>query len=129
MAGDLIDTAVFVDALRGGEKARDFLDAVSQAGTALCPDVVLAELLTACRGGDEMRKVVSFVRDFMSLLYHDTEDSRVAIDLRVRYRPAHGVGYHDCLLAAMALRQHAVLHSPNVKHLAVIEGLHVRRPY
>jgi predicted nucleic acid-binding protein len=130
MAGDLVDTAILVDALRGEGRAARFLEQIRRhSSRPACPDVVLAELLIGCRGRLEIRKVISFVGGLLAVEYHDAADARASIELLTRYRPSHGIGYHDCLVAAMAMARGAVLHSPNVKHLGAVEGLDVRRPY
>jgi predicted nucleic acid-binding protein len=129
MPADLLDTSILVDVFRGNETAARSLEALRKAGPLAVPDVVLAELLTGCRGTREMRRVASFVKVEVGLLFHDRADAESAIELLARYRPAHGVGYLDCLIAAMALRRGAIVHTLNTKHFACIRDLAVQRPY
>lgn len=129
MPVDLIDTSVFVDVLRGHEPAAKFFDGLSVTGACGCPDVVLAELLAGCRNRTEIRSLRTFVDAHAALVFHDADESRMAIDLLLRFRPSHGVGYHDCLIAAMALRRGAIVHTLNLKHFKPIPGLKLERPY
>jgi predicted nucleic acid-binding protein len=129
MAGEMVDTAILVDALRGDGRARSFLDGLVIGQSPVCPDVVLAELIVGCPNRSEIRKVKAFVHDLFIVELHDHDDSRVALEMLEQYHPSHGLGYHDCLIAAMVVNRKTLLYTPNLKHMHAVEGLKLRKPY
>ena len=128
MAGDLLDTCIIIDALRRDDRAARFIDGISSAGPC-CPDVVFAELLHGCRDQTELRRLSTIVRDRLGIAVHDAADARKAIELLESCRLSQGMGYLDCVLAAMAIHREASLHTHNVKHFRAIPGLRLHRPY
>jgi len=129
MPVEVIDTCILVDVLRGDADAAKAIDLRAKAADLIVPDVVLAELLVGCRGVREIRQVSAFVRDQFRLVFHDQADARGALDLLATYRPAHGVGYLDCLIAATTIRLNACLLTLNAKHFEAIPTLSVVAPY
>jgi len=85
--------------------------------------------MVGCRGRAEIKKVKTFVADVLELAVHDAADARLALDLLERHHPSHGLGYHDCLIAAMTLNREAVLYTANARHFAAVGGLKLRAPY
>jgi len=51
------------------------------------------------------------------------------VDTAVLVDALRGDGYHDCLIAAMAVNRKALLYTPNLKHMNAVEELKLRRPY
>ncbi|MBI5290464.1 MAG: PIN domain-containing protein [Chloroflexi bacterium] len=123
MAGDIVDTTVLVDVLREDAVAIAFLDGVAAERRPLCPDVVLAELIVGCRGRAEIKKVKAFVADVLELAMHDAADARLALELLEQHHPSHGLGYHDCLIAAMAVNRDTVLYTTNARHFVSVSHL------
>jgi predicted nucleic acid-binding protein len=127
MVEDLIDTTVLVDLARSDPRAIGFMDASD--APRVCPDVCVAEMLLGVRSRAEIRAVATTIREWFSVAFHGESDARRALDLLQIYRPSHGVGYLDCLIAAMAIHRGLTVHSHNLKHMSPIRGLKVVRPY
>src|ERR1700692_477801 len=99
----LVDTTILVDLLRGSDAAADFLDAARVEGGLICSAVTKAELIVGARNRAEMRAIDQLLARFRIEPIFPSDSTRSLNWLR-KYYHGHGVGYHDCLLGAAAIR-------------------------
>lgn len=123
----LLDTAILVDLLRGHEPARKFIDSLS-GSLRLVSFITVAELLCGCRNRREQALLELELGDY-TWQWMNEATARLAIDLYREFRLPHGIGFHDCCVAATAIDVDVPLATTNVKHFAPIAQLAVIRPY
>ena len=124
MAKLLLDTSILVDYLRNKPAAVTYVEAT--AAQQLLSAVVVAELYGGVRDGAERAQLDALVASYSVLPV--TESIAVEAGLLWRqYRPSHGVGLADALLAATALVHNATLVTLNSKHFPMLPILLV--PY
>ncbi len=128
MADALIDTSLLVDYLRGSGDARAFFASARAAGELRTHIVCAAELHTGVKSRRDAREVERLLAA-LDILVPDESDLRRSLTLLARLRPAHGIEWNDCLIAATALRLGFGVATRNDKHFAAILGLRVARPY
>ncbi len=124
----LVDTSILVDFLRGTDAAAKFLDTARAEARLSCSAVTVAELVVGTRTRAEQRAVEQLLARF------DTEpitsaDSTRALNWLRKYHHSRGVGFHDCLIAATAVRLQATVATLNDKHFEQLHGVAVYRPY
>src|ERR1019366_9627453 len=124
----LIDTSILIDHLRGRAEATAFLTQTRSSVGLLTSVVVAAEVLTGAYDAREQREIDRLLADFR-VEPIDATDSLLALDLLREHRLARGIGWLDCLIAAMAMRLQVSVATLNDRHFAVIAGLSVHRPY
>jgi len=120
----LVDTDVLIDVLRGHDAAVAWL-AQAVAGVSLSA-ITVAELYAGIKGGREM----ALLQDLLGLfpiLPVSAEVARLGGQYRRQYRPSHGVGLADALIAATAVEHRAQLVSLNRKHFPMLDR--VETPY
>lgn len=129
MAGDrvLLDTAILVDLLRGHHPARTCIDSLP-VEDRLIMFITAAELICGCRNRGEQRAVEQELADYR-WLWMDEPTARLAIELYRESHLSHGVGFHDCYLAATAVHAAVAVATTNVKHFTGFAQLVVTRPY
>jgi predicted nucleic acid-binding protein len=120
----LLDTDVAVEYLRDRPDAVAWLDA--QEGKLLLSVITVAELFAGLRGEEERRRMENFLLAF-ELAPVTPEIARAGGGYRREYRPSHGTGLADALIAATADARDAVLVTFNAKHFPMLEE--VRAPY
>ena len=124
MAKLLLDTSILVDYLRNQPAAVAYVEATAEQ--QLVSVVVVAELYGGVRDGAERTQLAALVAAYPVLPV--TESLAVTGGLLWRqYRPSHGVGLADALLAATALAQGATLVTLNGKHFPMLADVLV--PY
>jgi predicted nucleic acid-binding protein len=124
----LIETTILVDFLRRSDDAADYLDSARLDSTLICSVVTKAELIVGARTRAELRAIDQLLARFhIEPIRHD--DSVRSLTWLKKYYHSHGVGFHDCLLAAAAVRLHIGIATLNEKHFKVLPGLNVIRPY
>jgi predicted nucleic acid-binding protein len=124
----LVETTILVDFLRRSGPAADYLDAARAQGTLICSAVTKAELIVGSRTGAELRAIDQLVARFQ-IEPIVTGDSVRALTWLRKYFHARGVGFHDCLLGAAAVRRRIALATLNDKHFRALPGVRVIRPY
>jgi predicted nucleic acid-binding protein len=124
----LIETTILVDYLRRSATAADYLDATRAQADLLCSVVTRAELIVGSRTRTELRAIDQLLGRF-HIEPIETEDSVRALTWLRKYFHAHGVGFHDCLLGAAALRLRIPISTLNEKHFKVLPAVKVIRPY
>lgn len=128
MAGKLLDTTILVDLSRGYQDA-DFVDNERRLETELFVSVVSAmELIVGCRNKPEIAKAEKLIANFGVLQLHPVA-SQKAYELILTYSKTHRLLIPDSFIAATALTESLELMSDNVRHLKMIPGLSVSRPY
>ena len=112
-----MDTDVLIEYLRGREKAAEYLE-------GLVPDlsisvVSIAELFAGIQGDDEERKLRQFLLAF-AILPVTERVARTGGLYRRDYRPSHGTGLADALIAATAEELGLNLVTFNYRHFPMV---------
>lgn len=116
----LVDTDIFIDFLRGSDKAISFIDEFS-SHIILSP-IVVAELYAGVKGVDELSVLDNFISLFR-LVPMDSEIAKAGGLYKRDFGKSHGVGLADAILAATADKENAELKTLNIKHYPMIKGL------
>jgi predicted nucleic acid-binding protein len=127
-SGVLVETTVLVDLLRSSAAAADYLDATRARATLICSAVTTAELIIGSRTRAGLRAIDQLLARLQEVPITDDDSTRALNWLR-KYYHSHGVGYHDCLVAAAAARLRIPVATLNEKHFRVLPGVKVIRPY
>ena len=109
----LIDTDVIVEYLRGQARAIEFLE--SLAGTLQVSAITVAELYSGVRD-DEREALEQFLSAF-DVVPVDHVLAKAAGLCRRDFRPAHGTGLADAIVAASAQVAGADLVTFNAPHI------------
>ncbi len=128
MGDILLDTTIAVDLLHGHAGALSFARKCRGAGRVLIHTVVVAELYTGAGTKADFKAIDALVVTTEPVAPSE-HDLAVSLKLLRRHLPSSGVEWHDCLLAATALRLTCPVATLNEKHFRVIKGLKVIRPY
>ncbi len=124
----VIDSGILIDWTRDNTAAREFLSPLVDHRVCLLHPVVHAELLVGCAGPREMRAFDEGLSRWPRAVVRSA-DLSVCLDLVRRYRPSHGLGWPDALIAATCLRLALPIATINDRHFRPIAGLRVVRPY
>lgn len=127
MSDTLLDTTVCIDLLRGVAGAREYAIGRRKAGRMLLHTVVLAELYVGTPGRAHHRGIDALIASTDGAVPSE-HDLRASLVLLKRHAAPDGVGWHDCLIAATALRLGAAVATSNVEHFRVFKGLRVECP-
>jgi len=124
----IVDTTVVIDFLKRRAEAIAFLDDLQETGQLLTHPVVVAETLQGARNRREQRRIDAFFDRFQMVEIHvdDWPDSLARLR---RYGLSHGVGWHDCLLAAAAHRLALPVATLNDRDFQCFGDFRVVRPY
>lgn len=124
----LLDTSIVVDYLRGRGEAMGFVAAQRQHGELSVHAVVEAEIIAGALDRRDLRGANRFLSTCTRVI-PDESDLRRSLVLLARHRLASGVEWHDCIIAATALRTGISVATFNQKHFRVFRGLRVIVPY
>jgi predicted nucleic acid-binding protein len=124
----LVDTAIFIDYLKGKDLAAEAILHARSHGEISMHAVVAAELLTGVLNRSELRRVSALIST-CRLIMPDASDIRHVIKLLEKNVLANGVDWNDCLIAATALRLKQPVITPNEKHFRIFRGLTIMKPY
>ncbi len=128
MAETVVDSSILIDYLRGREPAREYLESL-QSGDELATHVIVAaEVLTGARDRREQDAIQHTLREFHMHVVSES-DCGDALNSLMDFRLSHGVGWHDCLIAASFVRKRLPVATLNYKHFSVFNDLEVVRPY
>jgi predicted nucleic acid-binding protein len=120
----LIDTDVLIEYLRGREKAIEYLEGLD---SDLSISVIsVAELFAGVKGEEEERALQQFLLAF-SILPVTERVARLGGLYRRKYRPSHGTGLADALIAATAEEHGLTLVTFNRRYFPMVSGVMV--PY
>src|SRR5687767_68977 len=124
----LVETTILVDLLRRSVPAADYLDVARTQADLLCSAVTKAELIIGSKTRTELRAIDQLLARFQ-IEPITAHDSARALKWLSKYYHAHGVGFHDCLICAVAVRRHIPVATLNERHFKVLPGVMVLRPY
>lgn len=116
----VMDTDVLVDFLRGHPKAVAFVK--SNSTRIVLPSIVVAELYAGVKGDEELRVLENLVSVF-EVIPLSQEIAKAGGLFRRDYRPSHGVGLADAIVAATAKFANAKLKTLNSRHYPMFKGL------
>lgn len=120
----LLDTDVLVEYLRGRQRAIEYLEGLSSDPSISV--ISVAELFAGVKGDEEERVLKQFLLVF-SILPVNEKIARLGGLYRREYRPSHGTGLADALIAATAEEDGASLVTFNRRHFPMVSEVMV--PY
>ena len=124
----LIDTSILIDHLRGKPEATAFLNMTRAQLGLTTNSVVVAELLSGARNLREQAEIDRVAAAFR-VTPIETSDCDLSLTFLRQLKLSHGIGWHDCLIAACAIRLNLAVATLNDRHFSPIPGLRVHRPY
>ena len=126
---NLIDTDILIDYLHKIEIAEKFLESIRISKDGLNISIITRmELIQGCRNKREISVILDILNEF-GLIYVTEQISQRASELMENYSISHGLSIPDAIIAATAINMDLVLHSRNIRHFSVINGLKVLKPY
>lgn len=115
----VVDTDILIDYLRKRAEAVAFIE--SEVDRIYLSTVSVAELYQGVRSEIEITTLNTFTDAFPVLdLTHAI--AREAGLFRKQYRPSHGCGLADCMIAATAVQKGMPLATLNLKHYPMVES-------
>ena len=125
MVEQLLDSSVMIEHLRGRSVLAERGITTATARRHGLHPVCSAELIEGARDRRSLVQLGRFMREFtpVECTHADLLDG---LDLLAKHRLAHGVDWHDCVIAATARRMGVPVLTINVKHFRCFAGLKVR---
>lgn len=120
----LFDTDVLIEYLRGKTEAKEYID--TKQDVIYMSAITMAELYTGAREGEEHKKLKIFIETFEVINLNKNIAKKGGL-FRNKYRPSHGTGLADALIAATAEEISAQVVTFNIKHFPMFSD--VLRPY
>jgi predicted nucleic acid-binding protein len=124
----LIDTSILIDHLRAKPEATAFLKRTRAQHGLTTNSAVVAEVLSGARNQREQNEIDRLVAAFR-VIPIEPVDSDLSLSFLRQLRLSQGIGWHDCLIAATAIRLNLSVATLNDRHFSSIPGLQVHRPY
>lgn len=125
MAGRLlIDTDVLIEYLRGRSEAVEYLEGLTS--DLYLSVISVAELFAGVKGDEEEKSLKQLLQAFVILPVTE-KAARLGGLYRRDYRPSHGTGLADALIAATAEENGANLVTFNRRHFPMVSKVMV--PY
>jgi len=118
MSRFLVDTDILIDVLRGREWAKDYLHEKVEEATLYCSVITVAEVYAGMRE-NERDRTITLIEGFFILpvtLKVAEEAARFK-----REAKSHSLELDDCMIAATAHTEKAVLATKNRKHYPMKE--------
>lgn len=109
----LIDTDILIDFLRGREDARSYLLEISKNHHPCCSVITIAEIYAGMRKSEEEKTTV--LLDSLIVISITEEIAKIAGEFK-RETKIQNLELDDCLIAATALAEKAILATKNSKH-------------
>jgi len=120
----LVDTDILIDYFKDIPQAVHFVE--EHLDQASISAITVAELYQGVRNGAERNALDAFVSAVR--VWDVSPEIGIQAGLfRRQYRPSHGVGLADCLIAATAQVHKLPLRSLNTKHFPMLDN--VEAPY
>lgn len=116
----LLDSDLLIDYLRGHSDAASFIEA--NIAVAHISVMNIAELYQGVRNGEEQTKLEKMISAMTALPITSAIAERGGLFSR-DYRPTHGCGLADCLIAATAELHGLTLVTLNAKHFPMLRDL------
>jgi predicted nucleic acid-binding protein len=120
----LLDTDVLVEYLRGRPEAIEYLEGLES--DLFVSDVSVAELFSGVKGDQEERSLEQFLLAFTALPVTEGV-ARLGGLYRRDFRPSHGTGLADALIAATAEENGVDLVTLNRRHFPMVRKVTI--PY
>lgn len=120
----LLDTTIFVDVLRGNQKALLFVESQQSLKVSY---VTAGELLQGVRNSREMKQV-SMVVNSLPIDWGNEKIHRTALELQTQFSASKGMKLWDAVIAATAIVRGSVLYTHNSKDFRFIPNLDLRVP-
>ncbi|MFZ4814845.1 MAG: PIN domain-containing protein [Phototrophicaceae bacterium] len=122
----IVDTTVVIHYFRKNPAARVWVD--KQPFRLSLTSMTWLEAMHGA-GSRIHQETTASVLDQFHLLYFTDADQQWAMKQVERYRLSHGIGIHDCLIAAVAYRLGVPLYTHNLKDMTVLIGIQAEKPY
>lgn len=120
----LVDTCVFIDDLRGGAAARQWLG--ENRRKCSLSYIVYGELLQGAKSSKHSQDIEDIVA-MHEVIWSSREIEELGLSV-LKQRSRWGLSLLDALIAATAMENDLTLVTHNVKHFKGIEGLKVTPP-
>jgi predicted nucleic acid-binding protein len=120
----LFDTDVLIEYLRGIDAARTYIDNIQDM--VYMSSISMAELYAGVRKGEESEKLDIFIETF-EVINLNKNIAKIGGLYRNQYKPGHGTGLADALIAATAKEIGAQVITFNIKHFPMLND--VIKPY
>ena len=120
----LFDTDVLIEYLRGNVDAKSYIDNIQNI--IYISSITMAELYAGVREGKEYKKLEIFIETF-EVISLNKNIAKVGGLYRNKYKPSHGTGLADALIAATAKEINAQVVTFNVIHFPMFSD--VIKPY
>ena len=120
----LIDTDVLIDYLRGKNDAKAFIDNIEDV--IYISTITAAELYAGARKGKELTELDFFI-DTFEVINVNKNISKTGGLYCNQYKPSHGTGLADALIAATAKEINAQIVTFNSKHFPMFNDI-IRPP-
>lgn len=125
----VIDTSIFVDLLRGEEKAARYI--LKFEGELRVSRLTIMELIRGVKTKVELDKLFKQLEDFGKIVIIET-DEEISLKAGEIFRDlwlAEGIGIIDSFIASTAMVNGEELITRNAKHFKRIDGLDLIVPY
>jgi predicted nucleic acid-binding protein len=109
----LFDTDVLIEYLRGKAEAKAYID--TKQDVIYMSAITMAELYAGVREGEEYKKLGIFIKTF-EVINLNKNIAKTGGLFRNKYKPSHGAGLADALIAATAKEISAQVVTFNIKH-------------
>ena len=120
----LFDTDVLIEYLRGKDEAKAYIDNIQDV--VYMSSISMAELYAGVRKGEESKKLGVFIETF-EVIDLNKNIAKTGGLYRNKYKPSHGMGLADALIAATAKEIEAQVITFNTKHFPMLDN--VIKPY
>lgn len=109
----LIDSDILIDFLRGTVGSKDYLSKLSEDSSLHCSVITIAEIHAGMRKNEEEKTTA--LLDSLFAVPITEKIAKIAGGFK-RDAKSHNLELDDCLIAATALVEKAVLATKNIKH-------------
>jgi len=115
----LCDTDVLIDYLRGKESVKPFIDKFQ---IIYISSMTIAELYSGVRKGKKTKQLAEFIKTF-EVVNINQNIAELGGKYCNQYKPSHGTGLADALIAATVTEIDAQLISYNTKHYPMLKDI------
>ncbi len=116
----LFDTDVLIEYLRGKDEAKAYIDNIKDV--IYMSSITMAELYAGVRKGNESKKLEIFIETF-EVISLNKNIAKTGGLYRNQYKPSHGTGLADALIAATAKEIGAQVITFNSKHFPMLNDI------
>lgn len=116
----LFDTDVLIEYLRGKDEAKAYIDDIKDV--IYMSSITMAELYAGVRKGNESKKLEIFIETF-EVISLNKNIAKTGGLYRNQYKPSHGTGLADALIAATAKEIGAQVITFNSKHFPMLNDI------